>query len=69
MNVFTIFNANGIKWKVGRSKLQDKLNMASIPEPLVYTSIVNMGVIYTFPLQPLKKERKVMVPSKHEEIC
>ena len=42
----SIFNANGTMRKVQKSKLQEKLTMTPIPEPDVYTSIVDMGLIW-----------------------
>ena len=42
----SIFNVNGTMCKVQKSKLQEKLSMTAIPEPDVYTSIVDMGLIW-----------------------
>jgi hypothetical protein len=42
----SIFNVNGTMQKVQKSKLQEKLTMTPIPEPDVYTSIVDMGLIW-----------------------
>lgn len=41
-----IFNVNGTMRKVQKSKLQEKLTMTPVPEPDVYTSIVDMGLIW-----------------------
>ena len=41
-----IFNANGTMRKTQKSKLQQKLTMTVIPEPDVYTSIIDMGLIW-----------------------
>ncbi len=42
----SIFNVNGTMRKVQKSKLQEKLTMTPVPEPDVYTSIVDMGLIW-----------------------
>ena len=42
----SIFNANGTMRKVQKSKLQEKLTMTAVEEPDVYTSIVDMGLIW-----------------------
>lgn len=42
----SIFNANGTMRKTQKSKLQEKLTMTSIPYRDIYTSIVDMGLIW-----------------------
>ena len=42
----SIFNVNGTTRKVQKSKLQEKLTMTPIPEPNIYTSIIDMGLIW-----------------------
>ena len=42
----SIFNVNGTIRKAQKSKLQQKLTMTVIPEPDVYTSIIDMGLIW-----------------------
>jgi len=42
----SIFNVNGTFCKAQKSKLQQKLTMNVIPEPKVYTSIIDMGLIW-----------------------
>jgi len=42
----SIFNANGTFRKSQKSKLLQKLTMTVIPEPEVYTSLIDMGLIW-----------------------
>ena len=41
-----IFNVNGTMRKTQKSKLQQNLTSTVIPEPDVYTSIIDMGLIW-----------------------
>lgn len=41
-----VFNVNGTVQKVQKNKLQQKLTMIPVPEPEVYTAIVDMGLIW-----------------------
>ena len=53
-----IFNANGSMRKNQKSKLQEKLTMTSIPEPNVYTSIIDMGLIWRLTTPTLEDREK-----------
>ena len=53
----SIFNANGTMLKVQKSKLQEKLTMTAVEEPDVYTSIVDMGLIWCL-AAPTPEDRK-----------
>ena len=41
------FNVNGTIRKAQKSKPQEKLTMTAIPEPNVYTSTINICLLYT----------------------
>ena len=54
----SIFNANGTIRKVQKSKLLDKFNMSSIPEPSLYTAIVDMGFIWHLAAPNIEEREK-----------
>ena len=54
----SIFNVNGSMRKNQKSKLLEKLTMTSIPEPNVYTAIIDMGLIWHLTTPTLEDREK-----------
>jgi len=54
----SIFNVNGTFRKAQKSKLQLKLTMNVIPEPKVYTSIIDMGLIWRLTTPSIEDREK-----------
>lgn len=54
----SIFNANGTFRKSQKSKLLQKLNMDVTPEPEVYTSLIDMGLIWRLAVPTIEDREK-----------
>ena len=54
----SVFNVNGTIRKAQKSKLQQTLTLTVIPEPEVYTSIIDMGLIWRLTTPSIEDREK-----------